>query len=314
MLGITGPLAYYDNYPSLLKDPPAAHYDIEQSEAITLEALAPLGDEYLGLLKKGFASNWMDSHPRPGKASGGYMEGYAYDVHPYLLLNHSDDYQSLSTLAHEWGHAVHTLLTDRAQPFEKSDYSTFIAESASIGNEMLLSDYLVAHARTPHEKMAFLAEALESIRTTFFRQTQFAEFQLKMHEEVEQGRPLSGKRLTDLYCGVAKAYYGEAEGVMTVDPAYCTEWIYIGHFYNGYYVWQYATSMVGAAEFSSAIASEGAPARDRFIRLLKAGASDYPYPLYKSAGVDLATPAPYRALMARMNRLMDEFEKLAAAQ
>lgn len=312
MLGITDELAYYDNYPPLVPRKTAERYDIERSKAITLQALAPLGDEYLGLLKQGFASTWMDSHPRPGKASGAYMAGYAYDAHPYVLLNHNDDFESLSTVAHEWGHAVHTMLTKGSQPFEKADYSTFIAESASIGNEMLLSDYMIANAKTPEEKMFFLAAALESIRTTFFRQTMFAEFQLAMHEEVEAARPLSGKRLSELYCGVAKRYYGEAQGVMKVDPAYCVEWIYVSHFYRGYYVWQYATSMVGAAQFSEAIAREGAPARDRFVKLLKAGGSDYPYPLYKRAGVDLAQPAPYQALLARMNRLLDEVERLSA--
>jgi oligoendopeptidase F len=290
------------------------HYDLERSKAIVLEALAPLGDEYLGLLKKGFAGQWMDSHPRPGKASGAYMAGSAYDVHPYVLLNHNDDFTSLSTVAHEWGHAVHTLLAQGSQPFEKASYSTFIAESASIGNEMLLSDHMVAHAATRQDKLFFLAQALESIRTTFFRQVMFAEFQLAMHEEVEQGRPLSGKRLSELYCGIERRYYGEKEGVMTVAPAYCVEWAWVPHFYYGYYVWQYATSMVGAAQFAAAIASEGAPARERFIKLLKAGGSDYPYVLYKQAGIDLAQPAPYQALVARMNRLMDEFEALAAPQ
>lgn len=311
MLGITGRLAYYDNYPPLVPAPKGERFDIERSKALTLAALAPLGDEYLGLLKKGFASPWVDTHPRPGKASGGYMAGAAYDVHPYLLLNHNDDFQSLSTLAHEWGHAVHSMLSNANQAYDKSGYSTFIAESASIGNEMLLSDHLVAQARTPAEKMFYLAEALESIRTTFFRQVMFAEFQLAMHEEVEAGRPLSGPRLSALYCGLVKRYYGQATGVMDIDPAYCTEWAYISHFYNGFYVWQYATSMVGAAEFTAAIQREGAPARDRFVRLLKAGGSNYAYELYKQAGIDMAQPAPYQALMARMNRLMDEFEALA---
>ncbi|WP_201495067.1 M3 family oligoendopeptidase [Rubrivivax sp. A210] len=312
MLGIQGPLAYYDNYPPMVLPPKGLVFDVERSKAITLQALAPMGDEYLGLLKRGFAATWTDSHPRPGKASGAYMAGYAYDVHPYVLLNHSDDFQSLSTLAHEWGHAVHTMLSKANQPFDKADYSTFIAESASIANEMLLSDYMVEKAATREEKLYYLTQALESIRTTFFRQVMFAEFQLAIHEEVEQGRPLSGARLSDLYCGLAKRFYGEAEGVMKIDPAYCVEWAYIGHFYNGYYVWQYATSMVGAAEFSSAIRSQGAPARERFVNLLKAGGSDYAYPLYVKAGVDLATAAPYQALMARMNRLLDEFERLAA--
>lgn len=310
-LGIQGTLAYYDNYPPLVPPPKGARFDLERSKAITLAALAPLGDEYLGLLKRGFASPWVDSHSRPGKASGGYMQGGAYDVHPYLLLNHNNDFQSLSTVAHEWGHAVHSLLANANQPYDKAGYSTFVAESASIANEMLLSDHLVAQARSPAEKRFYLAEALESIRTTFFRQVMFAEFQLAIHEEVEAGRPLSGPRLTDLYCGLARHYYGEAAGVMKIDPAYCTEWAYISHFYNGFYVWQYASSMVGAAELTAAIAREGVPARERFMRLLKAGGSDYAYALYQRAGIDMAQSAPYQALMVRMNRLMDEFEALA---
>ena len=310
MLGIDGKLAYYDNYAPLVAAPKGERFDLERSKQITLAALAPLGDEYLGLLKKGFASPWADSHPRDGKASGGYMAGAAYDVHPYLLLNHNDDFNSLSTVAHEWGHAVHTMLSAANQPYDKADYSTFIAESASIGNEMLLSDYLVANAKSAAEKRFYLVEALESIRTTFFRQVMFAEFELAIHEEAEAGRPLTGPRLSEMYCGIAKRYYGEAEGVMTVDPAYCIEWTYISHFFRNFYVWQYATSMVGAAEFSSQIRSQGAPARNRFIDMLKAGGSDYAYPLYVKAGVDLAQPGPYQALMARMNRLMDEFERL----
>ena len=312
MLGITGPLAYYDNYPPLVPAPKGAHFDLERAKVITLEALAPMGDEYLGLLRRGLAASWTDSHPRPGKASGAYVAGYAYDVHPYVLLNHSGDFQSLSTLAHEWGHAVHTMLAVANQPFEKFGYSTFIAESASIANEMLLSDHLVATAASRDEKLFYLSQALESIRTTFFRQVMFAEFQLAIHEEVRQGRPLSGARLSDLYCGLVKRYYGEAEGIMRIDPAYCIEWAYIGHFYRGFYVWQYATSMVGAAEFSAAIRTQGAPARARFIDLLKAGGSDYAYPLYVKAGVDLATPGPYQALFARMSRLLDEIERLTA--
>ncbi len=316
-LGIQGDLAYYDNYPPLQPPKQAERFDIERSKAITLAALAPMGAEYLGLLKQGFAGQWMDSHPRTAKRSGAYMSGSAYDVHPYVLLNHNGNFDSLSTFAHEWGHGVHSLLSKSQQPFEKADYSTFIAESASIANEMLLSDYMVANAKTREDKLFYIAQGLESIRTTFFRQAMFAEFQLAMHQEVEQGKPLSGARLSELYCGMAKRYYGEAQGAMKVDPAYCIEWAWIPHFYYGYYVWQYATSMVGAAEFSAAIgqpdAQQAAAARDRFVNLLKAGSSDYAYPLYVKAGVDLAQPGPYRALMSRMNRLMDDYEKLAAA-
>jgi oligoendopeptidase F len=309
-LGISDELQYYDIYPAMfaLQNPPK--FTLAESERITLEALKPLGEDYLSLLRKGFASRWMNAYPHEGKASGAYMNGSAYDVHPYLLLNHQDDYVSLSTLAHEWGHAVHTLLAIRAQPFEKSSYSTFIAESASIGNEMLLNDYMVGHAANRAEKLYYLGQGLDSIRSTYFRQVMFAEFELAIHEELEKGKALSGERMTELYCGILKKYYGDAEGVMKIDPAYCIEWAFVPHFYYDFYVYQYATSMVGAASFTDAILKEGAPARSRFIKLLQAGGSDYPYELYKQAGVDMATPGPYRALAARMNRLLDEIEAL----
>jgi oligoendopeptidase F len=309
-LGITDELAYYDIYLPLLPLSPAPEFSVGESETITLAALAPLGPDYLALLRKGFAGHWMNALPHQGKASGAYMAGTAYDVHPYLLLNHNNDYHSLSTIAHEWGHAVHTLLADSSQPYEKAQYSTFIAESASIGNEMLLNDHMVAHAKTKAEKLYYLGEGVESIRTTFFRQVMFAEFELAIHEEIESGRPLSGARLSDMYCGLLKRYYGEAQGVMKIDPAYCIEWAFIPHFYNQFYVWQYATSMAGAAAFTDAILKQGAGARGRFLKMLRAGGSDYPYDLYKAAGIDMATPAPYQALAARMNRLMDEIERL----
>jgi oligoendopeptidase F len=308
LLGVSGPLEYYDNYAPLFQSGTEPHFSVEESERITLVALRPLGEDYLGLLRRGFAARWMDAYPRQGKASGGYMLGAVYDVHPYLLLNHNDDYDSLATVAHEWGHAVHTLLANRAQPFENAGYSTFIAESASIGNEMLLNDYMVAHARSRDEKLYYLGRGLEDVRTHFFRQVQFAEFELAIHEELEQGRPLSGARMTELYCGLMRQYYGEAAGVMKIDPAYCLEWAYVPHFYRGFYVYQYATSTAGAALLTNAIVSEGGSARERFLTLLRAGGSDYPYELYKRAGIDMATAAPYRALAARMNRIMDEIE------
>ena len=312
LLGITDDLHYYDNYPPMFKLDAQPKFDVPESERITLDALKPLGDDYLSLMRKGFGSNWMSVYPSEGKKLGAYMNGSAYDVHPYLLLNHNGDYQALTTLAHEWGHAVHTQLAARAQPYEKSNYSTFIAESASIGNEMLLNDYRVAHAKDKQEKLYYLGAGLESIRQTFFRQVQFAEFELAIHEALEKGEPLSGERMTQMYCTVLRKYYGEAEGVMKIDPEYCIEWAVVPHFYYNFYVYQYATSMAGAAELTDQILKEGAPARDRFIKLLSAGGSDYPYELYKRAGIDMATPAPYRALAARMNRLMDDIEKLQA--
>lgn len=312
LLGIKDELQYYDIYPSMFKLKTPLTFTVPESEKIALEVTAVYGPEYTAKLKKGFAGHWMDVYPRQGKASGAYMNGSAYDVHPYLHLNHNDDYESLSTFVHEWGHAVHTLLDTENQPFETSDYSTFIAETASISNEMLLSDYMVSHAKTDNEKLYYLGAELELIRSTFYRQTMFAEFQLAVHEELESGKPLSGERMTSIYCGLLKKYHGDAQGVMKIDPKFCTEWEFIPHFYYGFYVYQYATSMAGAAMFTDAIEKEGAPARDRYIAMLKAGGSDYPYDLYKKAGLDMASPEPYKALVARMNTVMDEIDMLEA--
>lgn len=312
LLGISGDLNYYDIYPTMFKLDTPLKFSVADSERIGIDVTSVYGPEYTALLKKGFSGSWMDALPRQGKASGAYMNGSAYDVHPYLHLNHNDDYESLSTLVHEWGHAIHTLLDNKTQPYETSNYSTFIAETASISNEMLLNDYMVAHAKTKNEKLYYLGEGLELIRGTFFRQTMFGEFQLAIHEEVEKGKALSGKRMSEIYCNLLKRYHGDAEGVMKIDPAYCIEWAFIPHFYYGFYVYQYATSMAGAAAFTDAIEKGQPGARDRFIAMLKAGGSDYPITLYKKAGLDMTSPAPYQALIARMNRLMDQIDALEA--
>jgi oligoendopeptidase F len=173
---------------------------------------------------------------------------------------------------------------------------------------------MVAHAQTPAEKLYFLGEALESIRTTYFRQVMFAEFELALHEEVEQGRPLSGTRMTEMYCTLLRRYYGEAEGVMKIDPAYCVEWAYVPHFYYNFYLYQYATSMAGAAYLTDQVGKGGAAARENFLAMLRAGGSSHPYLIYNRAGLDMAEPTAYRALVARMNRLMDEIGALEQQQ
>lgn len=310
MLGIEGDLGYYDIYPALVQLD--KKFPLDVSEQMTLESLAPLGEEYLGILKDGFAGRWAHVYPSQGKATGAYMMGAAYDVHPYLLLNHNDDYDSMSTLAHEWGHAVHTVLAKKAQPFEKSDYSTFTAETASIMNEMLLQDYMVKNAQSKEEKLYYLGMALEAMRGTWFRQAMFAEFELKIHEEAEAGKPLSGARMTEIYCDLLKRYHGDAEGVLKIDPTYCVEWAFIPHFYRNFYVYQYATSITGAALLAERISSGDEAQRDVFLNLLRAGGSDHPYELYKKAGIDMASPEPYQALVKRMNAIMDEMEKLLA--
>jgi oligoendopeptidase F len=197
------------------------------------------------------------------------------------------------------------MLTVKNQPFETSNYSTFIAESASIANEMLLHDYMVERAKTKEEKLYYFGEGLESIRGTFFRQTMFAEFELAIHEEIEQDRPLSGARMTDMYCELCANTASRRRD--TINPDYCVEWAFIRLFYN-FYVYQYATSMAGAA--SCRCYREEENLQPSVSCHATGRRSGYPYELYKRAGIDMATPQPYQALVARMNRIMDEIETL----
>jgi oligoendopeptidase F len=263
-------------------------------------------------MNAGFANRWMDVYPRPRKQSGAHMAGAAYDVHPYVLMNYNGDYESVTTLAHEWGHAMHSYLTNRAQPFVTSDYAIFVAEIASTFNEKLLLDRMLKAAQSDDERLLYLGSALENLRGTFYRQAMFAEFERKIHAQADKGEPLSGAALTTTYCDILKRYHGAAEGVVAIDDAYCTEWAYIPHFYNSFYVYQYATSIAASSLFADQVGRGEPGALQRYLDLLRAGSSDYPYELVKKAGVDLATPAPYQALVARMNTIMDEIEAILA--
>lgn len=309
MLGVDD-LRYYDIYPPLVQVNTGV-FDLERSEQITFAALEPFGETYLGLLERGLSEDWMHSHPQPGKRSGAYMNGSIYDVHPYVLLNHNDDYNSASTFAHEWGHAVHTLLAQSNNSWENAGYSTFIAEMASTINEILLEEYMIENARSDEEKLFYLGGALESIRGTFFRQTMFAEFELAIHQAAENGEPLTGPKFTEMYGELLKRYHGHDQGVLTIDDAYTVEWAFIPHFYYDFYVFQYATSITGAAWFAEQFLAGDVAVRDAFIRVLSAGGSDYPHEiLLNEAGLDMTQPEAYEPVLRRMNNLMDRIEAL----
>lgn len=309
MLGIED-LRYYDIYPPLVNVNTGV-FDLKRSQDITFEALRPFGDEYLSLLDLGLQQNWMHSHPQPGKRSGAYMNGSVYDVHPYVLLNHNDDYESMSTFAHEWGHAVHSLLANANNPYETAGYSTFIAEMASTINEILLQEYMIASAKTREEQLFYLGGALEQIRGTFFRQTMFAEFELAIHQAAERGEPLTGPRLTEIYGELLKRYHGHDIGILTIDDLYTVEWAFIPHFYRDFYVFQYATSISGAAWFAEQFLAGDENVRDAFIRVLSAGGSDYPHNiLLNEAGLDMTLPESYDPILRRMDSLMDRIEAL----
>jgi oligoendopeptidase F len=310
MLGIED-LRYFDIYPELVDRDLV--YKIDQCKAITLDAVRPLGNEYVSSMADALDKPWMDVYPREGKRSGAYMAGSAYDVHPYLMLNHHDDYNSLSTFAHEWGHAMHSLLSNEAQPFAKASYATFVAEVASIVNETLLSDRLIANAEAAGDdetRLFFLTEALEGMRGTFFRQTMFGEFELNIHEEVEQGGALSGDKLTQMYGDILRRYHGHDEGVLTIDDVVCTEWGYIPHFYMNFYVYQYATSMAAAFAVVERIRREGDVARQAYLAALSAGGSAHPYEILKEAGLDMADASVYQAVVNRMDEVLDQVEAL----
>lgn len=316
MLGLPS-LGYEDLYAPLVKDVDRT-YDVDQAVAMTLAAVAPLGKAYQDQLKRGLETGWTDFYPTPGKQNGAYSTG-VYGVHPFQLLNFNGQWEDVSTLAHEAGHSMHTLLAYESQPYWKSGYSIFVAEVASTLNENLLFHQALAQARTDPERLALLGRHLESLRTTLFRQTMFAEFELAYHEAAEKGAALTGERLSELYLGIVRRYYGHDQGVCNVAELYGDEWTYVHHFFTyRFYVYQYATSLVASTALAKAIREDAAhgrtAARDRFLGLLRSGGSDYPVEQLKRAGVDLTTSAPFQAAIQDMNATMDQIDRILAKQ
>ena len=311
MLGLDD-LHYYDIYPPLVAF--QRTFDIAESKALTLASAAPLGNHYLELLEKGFTGTWMHVYPQQGKAPGAYMYGDVYDVHPFLLLNHNGQFNDVSTFTHEWGHAIHTMLAQEHNPYETVGYATFTAEVASTTNEVLLQEHMLAQDISDQERLFYLGTALEAVRGTFFRQVMFAEFELRIHEMVEAGEALSGETMTAVYEQLLRQYHGADAGVMTIDPAYAVEWAFIPHFYRNFYVFQYATSIAGGTRFAERFLTGDDQARDDYLAVLSAGGSRYAYELLREYGIDLATDAPYDALIARMDRVMDEIEAILDRQ
>jgi len=241
-----------------------------------------------------------------------------WGLHPYQLLNFNGKYEDLSTLAHESGHSMHTYLANTTQPYATSGYPIFVAEVASTLNENLLVHYLLGKTKDDPTRLALLGNYLESLRTTLFRQTQFAEFELAIHQAAERDEPLTGEGLSRRYLDLVRAYYGHEHGLTQVDDLLAIEWAYIPHFYGNFYVYQYATSMIASTALATAIREDQArgstAARDRYLRLLEAGGSKYPIDLLKAAGVDPTTSVPFDAAMKEMNTVMDEMEDIIARQ
>ncbi len=312
MMGISE-LHYYDLYAPLVASVDLK-YTPEESQQHILTAMAPLGSEYLTVLKRAFAERWIDVYPNPGKRSGAYSNGGAYDVHPYILMNFNGKYDDMSTMAHELGHTMHSYLSNKTQPYPLASYPTFVAEVASTFNESLLIDQMLKTIKDDNARLSILGSYLENIKGTVFRQTQFAEFELRMHEMAQKGQPITGEALAKLYLDITKRYYGHDKGVAIVDDYVANEWSFIPHFYRDFYVFQYATSFTASEALAAPVKAGNAEAIRKYLAFISAGGSKYPIDLLKDAGVDMTTDAPLNLTIKEMNRVMDEMEKILSSR
>ena len=303
-------LQYHDLYPPLVGKV-GGEYPWDKSVEVVLSAFSPMGPEYVDYLRKACEEGWIDVYPAEGKRSGAYVTGGAYDVHPFMLLNHRDDYASASTFAHEAGHLMHSVLSNRAQPYPLADYAIFAAEVASTTQQWLFFRHTLANAQTDEEKLAILGNFLELFRLTVFRQTMFAEFERSMHKLVENGNPITSETLNAIYLKLLRRYHGHGAGVCKIDEKYQTEWAFIPHFHRNYYVYSYATSFISAAAFHEQILTGKNGGVARYVNnLLEAGGSKPPAESLKDAGVDMTTVEPFRAAMEAMEQIMDQIEEL----
>jgi oligoendopeptidase F len=284
-------------------------YDYEQMLDWIVEAAAPLGPDYQGLMRKGLASRWIDVYENDGKRSGAYSAP-VYGVHPYMLLNYTDTMDDVFTTAHEMGHSMHTILSHETQPFVYSDYTIFVAEVPSTLSEALLLEYMLARSTDPTERIVLLQHAIDNITGTFYTQVMFADYELRAHRLAEQDQPITAEILSDTYTQLLKEYYGDA---VDMTPFTGITWSRIPHFFNSpYYVYQYATCFASAAKLAKQIMAGGrdaAAARDRFLDLLRAGGSDYPMELLRRAGVDLSQPDTVRAVVDQLDDLVSRLER-----
>jgi oligoendopeptidase F len=288
-------------------------YPFARARALALESVAPLGADYVQRYQKFMGGGRIDVYENDGKRSGAYSAG-VYGVGPFQLLNHNDTLESAFTLAHEGGHAMHTVLSYEHQPFSTADYTIFVAEVASTTNERFLLETLLKQTTDPKERFLLLQHAVDSIVGTFYTQVLFADFELQAHKLVEQDQPVTTEVLNKLYAGLLKTYYGDA---LTVDEFYQWTWARIPHFYRTpYYVYQYATCFASSAQLFTAMTTGTAEAKkaatDRYLTLLKSGGNDHPMAQLQKAGVDLSQRATVQAVVDQLDALVSQMEVEAA--
>ncbi len=281
-------------------------YTFEEGVEMALEGLKPMGEEYLGIFRKGIEDRWIDRYENKGKRSGAYSSG-AYETQPYILLNYKGTLGDVSTLVHEMGHSMHSYYTRNFQPYIYGHYSIFLAEVASTCNEQLLIHQLIENTDDKNLKLYLISQELEKIRTTVYRQLMFAEFENITHNALSEGKPMTSKEYCDIYLELNRRYFGEG---IVPDDEIKWEWSRIPHFYTDFYVYQYATGYAAASSFARMILNEGEEAAKRYIeRFLKAGSSKYPVDVLKDAGVDVTTPKPLEDTLKTFGELLGEFKK-----
>ena len=304
-------LHYYDLYAPLVASVDLK-YTPGEAQKLVLAAVEPLGSDYQATIGRAFDSRWIDLYPNEGKASGAYSDGSVYDVHPYMLINYNGQYSDVSTLAHELGHTMQSYYSNKTQPYPLAGYPIFVAEVASTFNESLLIDYMLGQIKDDDTRLSLLGNYLENIKGTVFRQTQFAEFELRMHEMAQKGEPITGDALAKLYLEITRKYYGHDQKICVVDDYIANEWSYIPHFYRDFYVFQYATSFTASSALAEKVKAGDPEAKKRYLTFLSAGGSKYPVDLLKDAGVDMTSDEPLDLTIRKMNQIMDEMEKILA--
>ncbi len=300
-------LHYYDLYTPLTGSS-GRQYTYEQAQQMVLEAVRPLGDSYSKIVREGFSSRWIDVYPNRGKSGGAFSSG-TYHSNPYIMINFTGTLDSVSTIAHEMGHSMHTWHSNHTQPPHYAEYTLFVAEVASTVNENLLVEYLLKTEEDPRERLALLNQYLENFKGTVFRQVMFAEFEKTAHEMAERGEALDPGSLNALYAGLVRDYFGPA---LTMDEEVQYEWARIPHFYRPFYVYKYATGYTSAVALSEAVRSGGPQAVARYLDFLSMGGSADPLDELRHAGVDLASPAPVHAALQKFEKVLAQAQELAA--
>ena len=298
-------LHMYDIYVDLVKSN-NDKINFEEGKKILFEALKPLGETYLKDLNKAFDEKWIDIYPSDGKRSGAYSWG-CYDSYPYLLLNYNDTVDAVSTMGHELGHSMHSYYSHKNQTYVDSNYPIFLAEIASTVNEVLINDYLYKNAKTKEDKIFYLTDFLETVRTTIFRQTMFAEFEMIMHEKEQNGIPLTEEEISNTYYELNKLYYGDN---VVSDDEIRYEWSRIPHFYTPFYVYKYATGLSAALSIASRILDGDEETKEKYLEFLSSGGNNYPLEILKKVDVDMTTSKPVEEALSMFEDKLNELKEL----